>query len=119
MHKNTPNGVFRLIARLTSKIKISSFPKKAHLYRSVQIFILLGRVLIKDIALEPFVFCHLPPLRHGAKYMKLNKEAKAFEMRMLENEILNLIGERREEAMKAYRKLLSSTSDETMYLMRS
>jgi hypothetical protein len=85
----------------------------------VKIFILLGRVLIKDIALEPFVFCHLPPLRHGAKYMKLNKEAKAFEMRMLENEILNLIGERREEAMKAYRKLLSSTSDETMYLMRS
>jgi hypothetical protein len=40
-------------------------------------------------------------------------------MRMLENEILNLVGERREEAMKAYRKLLSSTSDEPIYLMRS
>jgi hypothetical protein len=80
---------------------------------------LLGRVLIKDIALEPFVFCHLPPLRHGATYMKLSKEARAFEMRMLENEILNLVGERREEAMKAYRKLLSFTLDETMYLMRS
>jgi hypothetical protein len=51
--------------------------------------------------------------------MKLNKEAKAFEMRMLENEILNLVGERREEAMKAYRQLLSSTSDEPIYLMRS
>jgi hypothetical protein len=51
--------------------------------------------------------------------MKLNKEAKAFEMRMLENEMLNLVGERREEAMKAYRKLLSSTSDEPIYLMRS
>jgi len=80
---------------------------------------LLGRVLIKDIALKPFVFCHLPLLRHGAKGMKLNKEAKAFEMRMLENEILNLVGERREEVMKAYRKLLSSTSDEPIYLMRS
>jgi hypothetical protein len=51
--------------------------------------------------------------------MKLNKEARAFEMRMLENEILNLVGERREEAMQAYRKLLFFTSDETMYLMRS
>jgi hypothetical protein len=51
--------------------------------------------------------------------MKLNNEAKAFEMRMLEKEILNLVGERREEAMKAYRKLLSSTSDELIYLMRS
>jgi hypothetical protein len=51
--------------------------------------------------------------------MKLSKEARAFEMRMLENEILNLVGERREEAMKAYRKLLSFTLDETMYLMRS
>jgi hypothetical protein len=80
---------------------------------------LLGRVLIKDIALAPFVFCNLSLLRHGAKGMKLNKEAKAFEMRMLENEILNLVGERREEAIKAYRKLLSSTSDEPIYLMRS
>jgi hypothetical protein len=51
--------------------------------------------------------------------MKLDKEARAFEMRMLENEILNLVGGRREEAMKAYRKLLSSTSDEPIYLMRS
>jgi len=51
--------------------------------------------------------------------MKLNKETKAFEMRKLENEILNLVGKRREEAMKAYRKLLSSTSDEPIYLMRS
>jgi len=51
--------------------------------------------------------------------MKLNNEARAFKMRMLENEILNLIGERREEAMKAYRKLLSSASDELIYLIRS
>jgi hypothetical protein len=34
--------------------------------------------------------------------MKLNKEARAFEMRMLENEIFSLVGESREEAMKAY-----------------
>jgi hypothetical protein len=78
---------------------------------------LLGRVLIKDIALEPFVFCHLPLLRHGAKGMKLNNKARAFEMRILGKEILNLVGERREEAMKAYRKLLSSTSDELIYLI--
>lgn len=51
--------------------------------------------------------------------MKLNKEARAFEMRMLENEIPNLVGERREEAMKAYRKLLTFTPDELIYLMRS
>ena len=81
--------------------------------------VLLGRVLIKDIVLELFVFCHFPLLRHGAKDMKLNKEARAFEMRMLENEIPNLVGERREEAMKAYRKLLSSAPDELIYLMRS
>ena len=80
---------------------------------------MLGRALIKDIALKPFVFCHLPLLRHGAKYMKLNKEARAFEMRMLENEILNLIGERREEAMQTYRKLLSASANEPMYLTRS
>ena len=51
--------------------------------------------------------------------MKLNNEARAFEMRMLEKELLNLAGEKREDAMKAYRKLLSSTSDELIYLMRS
>jgi len=45
-------------------------------------------------------------LRHGAKGMKLNKEARTFEMRMLENEMLNLVGERREEAMEAHRKLI-------------
>jgi hypothetical protein len=51
--------------------------------------------------------------------MKLENKTRAFEMRMLEKEILNLVGERREEAMKTYRKLLSSTSDELVYLMRS
>jgi hypothetical protein len=51
--------------------------------------------------------------------MKLENEARAFEMRMLENEILNLVGERREEVMEAYRKLLSASSDEPMYLTRT
>jgi hypothetical protein len=50
--------------------------------------------------------------------LKLNNEVKAFEMRMLEKEILTLDGERREKAMLAYRKLLFSTSDELIYLMR-
>ena len=50
--------------------------------------------------------------------MKLN-QARTFEMKIMEKEILSLVGERREEAMKAYRKLLSSTSDELIYLMRS
>jgi hypothetical protein len=51
--------------------------------------------------------------------MKLENEARAFEMRMLETEILYLGGERREEVMEAYRKLLSASSDEPMYLTRS
>jgi hypothetical protein len=51
--------------------------------------------------------------------MKLKNEARASKIEMLENEILNLVGERREEAMKAYRKLLSSSSDAPIYLMRS
>lgn len=40
-------------------------------------------------------------------------------MEMLEKEILNLVGERREQAMQAYRKLLSASADELMYLNRS
>jgi len=50
--------------------------------------------------------------------MKLDSEARAFKMRMLENEILNLVGERREKAMRAYRKLFSCTSNQLVYLMR-
>ena len=51
--------------------------------------------------------------------MKLNNQARTSEMKMMEKEILSLVGERREEAMKAYRKLFSSTSGELIYLMRS
>lgn len=54
----------------------------------------------------------------GVKNLKLYDEVKAFEMRMLEKEILTLAGERREKVMSAYRKLLLSTPDELIYLMR-
>jgi hypothetical protein len=80
--------------------------------------ILFGRVLIKDSRLNHLSFISIL-LRHGAKCMKLENEARAFEMRMLENEILNLVGERREEVMQTYRKLLSASADEPMYLTRS
>jgi hypothetical protein len=40
----------------------SSTAIDTHLYRIVRILYCLGRVLIRDIALEPFVFCHLPLL---------------------------------------------------------
>lgn len=81
--------------------------------------VLLDRVLIKDITLETVFFVISIYQEKGAQNMKLNTEARAFEMRTLEKEILTLVGERREDAMKAYRKLLSSTSDEMIYLMRS
>jgi hypothetical protein len=58
-------------------------------------------------------------LRHGAKCMKLENKAGKFKMKMLGKEILNLVGEGREEAMQAYRKLLSASADEPMYLKRS
>jgi hypothetical protein len=51
--------------------------------------------------------------------MKLENKAGKFKMKMLGKEILNLVGERREEAMQAYRKLLSASADEPMYLKRS
>ena len=51
--------------------------------------------------------------------MKLENKEEEFKMELLGKEIINLVGERREEAMKAYRKLLSSTSGELIYLMRS
>jgi hypothetical protein len=51
--------------------------------------------------------------------MKLENEARKLEMEMLGEEILDLVGERREEAMQAYRKLLSASAGEAMYLTRS
>lgn len=50
--------------------------------------------------------------------MKLINEKRAFKMRILENEIPSLIGEKREEAIKVYRKLLSASSHEVVYLNR-
>jgi hypothetical protein len=51
--------------------------------------------------------------------MKLKNEARKLEMKILGKEILDLVGERREEAMQAYRKLLSASADEPMYITRS
>jgi hypothetical protein len=51
--------------------------------------------------------------------MRFENREEKFKMELLGKEIINLVGERREEAMQAYRKLLSSTSDELIYLMRS
>jgi hypothetical protein len=81
---------------------------------------LLGRVLIKDIPFEPLSFISIL-LRHEAKCMKIkNKrnEAKKTEMGMLEREILDLKGETREAAIKAYRKLLFDSADDMTYLAR-
>jgi len=47
------------------------------------------------------------------------KEARKFEIEILEKEILDLKGKKREEAIKAYRKLLLSSADEPIYFMRS
>jgi hypothetical protein len=46
-------------------------------------------------------------------------EARKLEIEILETEILDLKGRKREEAMKAYRKLLLSSADEPIYFMRS
>jgi len=51
--------------------------------------------------------------------MKLEIEATKSKMEVLGEKILDLVGERREEAMQAYRKVLSATTDEPMYLVRS
>jgi len=50
--------------------------------------------------------------------MKNENKAGRFKMEMMEKEILDLVGERREKAMKAYRKLFSASAGEPMYLAR-
>jgi hypothetical protein len=50
--------------------------------------------------------------------MKLENKTGKSKMKMLGKEILDLAGERREEAMKAYRKLQSVSAEEPMYLAR-
>ena len=51
--------------------------------------------------------------------MKNANKAARSKMETLGKEIVGLVGERREEAMKAYRKLLSASVEEPMYLVRS
>ncbi len=50
--------------------------------------------------------------------MKNANKAARSKMEMLEKEILSLVGERQDEAMKAYQKLFSASADEPMYLAR-
>ena len=47
------------------------------------------------------------------------EEAKLFEIEMLEQEILYLTGQKREKAFKAYKALVRSLGDISIYLMRS
>ena len=47
------------------------------------------------------------------------RETRKLEIEILETEILDLKGRKREEAMEAYRKLLLSSADEPIYFMRS
>lgn len=57
-------------------------------------------------------------LRYEAKGMKLKNEARKIEMEMLGIKILDLKGGKREQVMKAYRKLLSESVDELTYFAR-
>jgi hypothetical protein len=57
-------------------------------------------------------------LRNEAKCMKKANKAARSKMEMLGKQIVGLVGERREEAMKAYRKLWSASAEEPMYLAR-
>ena len=47
------------------------------------------------------------------------EEARKLQIEIFETEILRLKGRKREEAMKAYRKLLLPSMDEPIYLLRS
>ena len=51
--------------------------------------------------------------------MKNANKAARSKMEMLGKQIVGLVGESREEAMKAYRKLCSASAEEPMYLARS
>jgi hypothetical protein len=61
-------------------------------------------------------------LRNGKKGVKLknklNKQAGLTEMEVLGTEILDSKGKSREQALKAYRKLLFSSVDELTYIAR-
>ena len=50
--------------------------------------------------------------------LKLEEVGKV-EIEKLEKEILELKGEKREERMKAYRGLLSSSAEQSIYFLRS
>jgi len=61
------------------------------------------------------LFNSLMILRKEKELSELSRE----ETERMETEILKLKGRKREKAIKAYRKLLLSSADEPIYLMRS
>jgi len=58
-------------------------------------------------------------LRKEKKLSRSTREARELEIEILETEILDLKGRKREEAMRVYRKLLLSSADDPIYFMRS
>jgi hypothetical protein len=50
---------------------------------------------------------------------RLNNEERKTKMRLLGIEILDSVGEPREQAIKAYRRLLHESAGEMMYLARA
>jgi hypothetical protein len=55
----------------------------------------------------------------GKELKESRDQARRWEIEILEREIINLKGEVREKALKAYRKLLLSVLTEPIYLIRS
>jgi len=58
-------------------------------------------------------------LRKEKELSRSTREATKLEIEILETEILDLKGKKREEAMETYRKLLLSSADEPIYFMKS
>ena len=58
-------------------------------------------------------------MRLSNKQLSNSKREGKVEIERLEKEILEFKGEKREEEMKAYRRLLLSSADQLIYFLRS
>jgi hypothetical protein len=58
-------------------------------------------------------------MRLSNKQLGKSKREGKVEVERLEKEILEFKGEKREEGMKAYRRLLLSSADQLIYFLRS
>jgi len=58
-------------------------------------------------------------MRLSNKELSRSKREGKVEIERLEKEILEFKGEKREEEMKAYRRLLLSSADQLIYFLRS